>query len=236
MRTRSQHKFADVWHGTILLPNSDQQARQQQYWSVLDQQEQAKALALAAPDAQQKYIKTRGVLKHILSRYMQIKASQLRISTTKYGKPFIKTGDNLHFNLSHKANGWVIAVSNASAVGVDIEQNQERKRMPALVGKYFSETEAQFWWSLPKAQQSNMFYQLWVRKEAYVKAVGRGIGLGLKHCVVDPVNRARFLSLPLRYGLASHWKIVEITPNNDAIGALVVANVDFALRQIRWQC
>lgn len=227
--------FLDVWSGDFVLNNANKWSNDKHYWSVLNEQEKARALTFTRQDLQKKYIKMRAVLKHILSKYMHVNARQVVISTAKYGKPFIETTHDLHFNVSDKGNRFVIAVSNIDPVGIDIEQERVRQNLPALVKKCFSEKEAQFYFSLPQQQQTSMFYRFWVRKEAYVKAVGRGISLGLKQCVIDPTNHAHFLSLPSSCGLGSDWRIVDVRLNHDDICAVVTKNIDFEWRQIQWQ-
>ncbi len=49
----------------------------------------------------------------------------------------------------------------------------------ALVRRYFSAVEVAAWDALPQASQHEAFFNLWTRKEAYVKALGRGLGLPL---------------------------------------------------------
>jgi 4'-phosphopantetheinyl transferase len=49
----------------------------------------------------------------------------------------------------------------------------------ALVRRYFSQTEIAAYERLEPHERSAAFFNGWTRKEAYVKAVGRGLGLAL---------------------------------------------------------
>ena len=225
------HDFVDVWYGDILLDEADER-----YWSVLNEQERVKAQSFKRQDLQRKYIKTRAVLKLVLAGYLPVDAQQLSIATATYGKPYIRTQSPVYFNLSHQGNRFAIVVSNITEVGIDIEQYRDRKNMSALVGKCFSDQEAKFWLALPNIQQTKMFYWFWVRKEAFVKAVGRGIALGLNQCVVNPDKPSCFASIPSAYGLAENWKILDIPLNADEVCAVVLKTADaFEFKQTLWR-
>ncbi len=224
--------FVNVWYGDILLSASNDL----DYWAMLDDQERKRADTFKQQTLQKKYIKTRGVLKAILARYLSVEPQQLTIESAEFGKPFINTDQNLYFNLSHKGNRFVLAVSNIDEIGVDIEQDRGRQNLSALVKKCFSEQEAQYWYALPEDQQTAMFYRFWVRKEAFVKAVGRGIALGLDQCVIDPGEQSSFLTIPAVYGLATDWKILDIKLAEEDVCAVVLKEgVEFEFKQRQWQ-
>lgn len=241
-----KHNFIDVWHGDILLAT----AQQRHYWSLLSASEKTKAVRFKHTYLQKKYIASRAILRRVLSDYLAIPPQQLLIKVATFGKPFIANTINagindetnseghLYFNLSHQGNKLVIAVSNINEVGVDIEQCKPRKNMPTLVARCFASQEAQFWFATPKTQQTNMLYRFWVRKEAFVKAVGRGIALGLKQCIINPQQQSCFLKLPTGYGAPSDWKIIDVKLNTSDVEYMCVVvlktSADFALTQRQW--
>ena len=219
--------FVDIWHGDILID----EAKERNYYLLLNEQEKQKVATFIRPELQKKYIKTRGVLRKTLSSYLNIEPEDINIKTTDYGKPFIDH-PSLFFNLSHTANKFVIVVSNISEVGIDLEQNKPRKNLQGLVKKCFSEVEQVSWLNLPDEKKTIQFYSFWVKKEAFVKAVGRGIALGLDQCVINPNNQTQFLTLPARYGKTTDWNIVDIQLNKNDICALVIKNREFKYKQI----
>jgi len=219
--------FIDVWHGDIL----SEEAGQQNYYELLNGDEKLKVASFIRPEIQKKYIKTRGVLRKVLAKYLDIKPQEIDIQIAEHGKPFVEN-EELFFNLSHTANRLVIAVSNNSEIGIDLEQYKYRKNLQGLVKKCFSEEEKYFWESLSVQQQAMLFYQLWVRKEAFVKAIGRGIAVGLDQCVINPKQQTEFLSIPSEYGVAGDWKIVDVQLNKEDVCALVVKNMNFNYKSI----
>ncbi len=216
--------FLEIWHGDILSVNIERQ----DYYAFLSDEEKLKATTFLRPELQKKYIKTRGALRKVLASYLNINPQSICIKTGKYGKPFIE--NEIFFNLTHAGNKFAIAVSNCSEVGIDLECHKNRINLQGLVGKCFSKQEKAYWQALAKEQQEIMFYRFWVRKEALVKAVGRGIALGLNQCVVDPLNQLCFIDIPSDSGEAGEWKIVEVTLNKDYVCAVVINDVEFNYR------
>ena len=171
------------------------------------------------------------MLRKVLSSYINVSPQKVKFKIGEYGKPFLD-GEELFFNLSHTGNRFVIAVSSCAEIGVDLEQTKDRNSLPGLVNKCFSIQEKAYWDGLSEAQKITMFYRFWVRKEAFVKTVGRGIALGLDQCVVNPHNQTKFLSIPEGYGLASDWQIVDVVLNKDDICAVVIKEREFSFKQI----
>lgn len=221
-----RENFVELWHGDIMTDESPEQI----YWPLLNDEEKKRACKFARLELKHKYIKTRGILRTILGSYLNIAPQSIILKTAKYGKPFL-ADVNLHFNLSHTNNMFVVAVSNTGDIGVDLELCQARKSLAGIVEKCFSVAEGLYWNSLPDELKTSMFFRFWVRKEAFVKAVGRGIALGLNYCEIDPLNQDKFLSIPDSYGLASDWKIINIPFESKSVCAVVMKNKDFNYKQ-----
>jgi len=222
-----KNNFVDVWVGDVL----SQKIESNDYWSMLNGDEREKAMTFIRLELQQKYIKTRGRLRRVLSSYLKIEPQQIQIKVGQYGKPYLEH-NSLHFNLSHSKNKIVIAVSNCSEVGVDVEEYRQQRNLKGLVEKCFSEQEQLYWYSLSEQQKSFMFYHFWVRKEAFVKAVGRGIALGLGQCVVNVDDSNAFVTVPESYGNAIDWKIVDVSLADTIFCALVTKAIDFEYKQL----
>jgi 4'-phosphopantetheinyl transferase len=190
------------------------------YWRILDATEQHYADAFKNEQLRRRYIEIHARLRIVLGDALNTAPGQLRIHKAEHGKPYLADYPELAFNLSHTGNQMVVAIAINCDLGVDIEQCKPRTNLAALVDKCFAEEEKSYWQQLPEAQKTQAFYQFWTRKEAFVKATGRGIALGLKQCVINPKNLNEFLAIPKEYGKANEWFVQPIDFGETICGAL----------------
>ncbi|AFH50190.1 Phosphopantetheinyl transferase [Ignavibacterium album JCM 16511] len=116
--------------------------------------------------------------RRILSEYTGKRPEELSFKKNNSGKPLIDIPeyDHLKFNYSHSGEMIIYAISKDSEIGVDIELVKEIPDMNALVENYFSKEEIQVFKNMDnRNDQTNLFYKIWTRKEALVKASGKGI-------------------------------------------------------------
>jgi 4'-phosphopantetheinyl transferase len=195
-----------VWQGDINGDENDNPV----FWKILDPNEQQHALAISNINSRLNYVETHARLRMLLAGVVNCKPEQLRIIKAEHGKPYLTDYPELAFNLSHTANKCVIVYGYHQELGIDIESNKSRVTLPALVEKCFAGEEQEYWRQLPESEQIQSFYRFWTRKEAFVKAVGRGIALGLNRCVINPEDQRHFLRIPKEYGQTSDWQIKEV--------------------------
>jgi len=203
------------------------------YQQSLDTLEVEKALGFKRDILRQRYIIAHGLLRQVLAEYVDESAGQLRFGYTERGKPFLVDYPKLSFNLSHTEDSWALAViPQACQLGIDIERSKIRSHLQGLVDKCFSTEEAAHWHSLSSDQQAYFFYAYWVRKEAFVKAVGQGITLGLNRCALNAQTELNsFLSVPASCGLADDWQVYPLDFAQDLHGAVVCDQKNSSLRQ-----
>lgn len=112
-----------------------------------------------------------------LARYCGRPAASLRFSRGPHGKPaLLPEQSGLSFSVAHTAGALLCAVASAP-VGVDVERSDRGSPGLAsrLAARYFSPAEQAALAALPEPARAAAFLQLWTLKEAYVKALGRGI-------------------------------------------------------------
>lgn len=221
--------FVDIWYGRL----SEHLCRKAELMTLLSDDELGKARGLLREQARNNYIVSRGLLRTALAGYLCCEPRDLQFIVGEHGKPSLAEY-SLAFNLSHSGNVLVLAVSNLSTVGVDVETIKPRKSMHGIAQRCFSEREFQHWQQLSPAEQISQFFRLWTIKEAFVKAVGRGIALGLEHCQVDIENPLRFSRIPAEFGPPTAWLATALTLDNQTAAALVTMDCRYELRQIEF--
>lgn len=96
--------------------------------------------------------------------------SEIKISRNKNGKPITDTCKT-NFNISRSENIAVIAFSNDSEIGIDIEKVSKDKIFSKL-DIFFSESEIE---KIQNDKSLETFFKLWTRKESFLKFLGTGI-------------------------------------------------------------
>lgn len=95
------------------------------------------------------------------------------ISFGKHGKPYFKNLPNVYFNISHSGKLQAVALGD-SEMGVDIELI--RKADLRIAKRRFTANEYAY---IAEQDCDNRFFEIWTKKEAYLKYKGTGISGGL---------------------------------------------------------
>jgi len=159
-----------IWSTTLVLNH----AREQFGLALLSPDEQARAARFVRPATSQRFIIARSFLRQILSLYVNKPASEISFSYNEHNKPAINYPHTtrVQFNLSHSDDRLIIALTMDFAIGVDIEKIKDSFN-PAIVKRFFSIEEQQALET--SAEPAIFFYQTWSRKEAVLKALGKGL-------------------------------------------------------------
>ena len=191
--------------------------------SVLSPDERARAERFRFEIHRNRFIAGRGLLRTILGRYLEIQPNRIQFGYGKNGKPFLsERGNGLKFNLAHSEEMALVAVTASGEIGVDVERVRVLEDFEELVARFFSRRETEEFRRLQPDEQPAAFFNLWTRKEAWLKATGEGILHSLKNVEVSflPGEPARFLSLPAEPGQTSVWELRELFPSPGWAGAL----------------
>lgn len=161
------------------LPADEQAYRQ----LALADEEWTRASRYSHLPSRQLYAFSRRMIRLQLAAKLGLSPSELRFGQGEHGKPFLISSDEhcskLHYNLSHSKQQIVLAVSQGREVGVDLEYIHRRNDVIRIARHYFSQRELGELNDLPLGDQKDRFFDLWTLKESYIKAVGRGLALGL---------------------------------------------------------
>lgn len=132
------------------------------------------------------FVRAREALRCILARYVPYPPNKIRFFYQPNGKPELVAAQNsigLNFNLSHSGDFAIIGVTLGRRIGVDVERYRTLEFLEIAL-RYFSSSESRQLTALPPNQLQNNFFACWTRKEAFLKALGEGIGVLLPHVSV----------------------------------------------------
>jgi len=200
---------------------------------LLSAHERIRANEFQRQEPRTNYVKTRGVLRRLLGIYLQQHPAYVKIETAEFGKPFLASSADawLCFNVTHSGTQALVAIGRGRRIGVDIEQVREDLEHSSLIQKYFAAEERAELAQLPSPDRPRAFFDCWTRKEAYLKATGRGLFTPLDSFVVstragapnalirvedDPLAAARWTlrDVPVAPGysaaVAAEGKILEV--------------------------
>jgi len=170
------------------------------------------------------FIAGRGALRAILSRYLGRRAQEVRFAYTNYGKPHPAEETLLRFNLAHSHGLALLAMTHGREIGVDLELIRDNLEGEQLAERFFSPREVDALRTLPPELRREAFFHCWTRKEAYIKAIGKGLYLGLDQFDVSlrPGEPAALLATQHDPNEARRWSMRSLVPNEGYVGALVV--------------
>jgi 4'-phosphopantetheinyl transferase len=94
-----------------------------------------------------------------------------------HGKPTV-VGSSLEVSISHSGEWVVLAVAEGVPVGVDVEEVRAAE-VDDLAGIAFSPAERATFRSVPAEDRRGAFFTYWARKEAVLKATGKGMSVAM---------------------------------------------------------
>jgi len=194
--------------------------------AVLSLEERARADRFVFERDRTEYIVCRGVLRHLLSLYGGIAASDLQFEYSARGKPRLaqRFKSRIQFNVAHSRGAGLIGITCVAPVGVDVERIGPLARVSALVPSCFAPEEQAEFALLPERIQSRAFYAGWTRKEAFIKATGEGLSRALHSFVVTiaPDICPKLLRCHHDPASAAAWTIVDLAGDHGFAAAVAV--------------
>jgi len=169
-----------LWQGSIAaLSEADT--------CLLDDDERRRAQAFRYAEDRQAFISRRIGVKRILGFYLGRPAAEIGFSVGRFGKPYLPVAEEVSFNWSKSANLWLLAIAPGGNIGVDIEYVAEDIDWQSLLPLVCHESEIRFI-AQERAGAVQRFFQIWARKEALIKALGKGIRDDLPSLSVMPAT------------------------------------------------
>ena len=114
------------------------------------------------------------IARHLICKKYNVKNENLVFSKNKYGKPYVTNIADCHFNISHTKNAVAVAISD-TPVGIDTEKIKTADKKVA--GSFFYKDEFDYIISSDDGGIDKRFFEVWTKKEAYIKYLGGSISM-----------------------------------------------------------
>ena len=123
--------------------------------------------------------------------------------------------------MSHSHGVALFAVAADREIGVDVEHVRVDFATEDIARRFFSRVEVAAFNALPKDAQVAAFFRCWTRKEAYIKAIGRGMSEPLDAFDVTLAPGEEAALLRAEGQDVSRWTMFDIEVGDEYAGALL---------------
>ncbi len=224
-----------AWRASLNVPLNTTYSLQ----SILSEEEVKRAGKFHFETDRLHWVVARGILRVLLGYYLEVDPCAISFVTNDYGKLFIAHPSDrtcLRFNLTHSGDIALFAFTYDRHVGVDVEYMRADIDYEELAQNYFSPYECAVLRTLPPVLREEAFFLCWTRKEAYIKARGRGLSIPLDQFDVSltPGEPAMLLDSREDPQATANWSLHALMPGERYTGALVVEGTDWHLSCWQW--
>lgn len=198
-------------------------------WEPLSVQEKTHAKKFINTYLSEKYIISHGVLRYLLAFYTKNNPQTIEYEKNQFGKPFLKNNVSLiQFNMSHSKDYAAYILALDCQVGIDIEWKGKNIDVQELTNFVLTAEEAIIFKKLKSDEKLNIFYNVWAKKEAILKAFGQGLSYSMNQLEIMNVmanNNVHYIINNTKFYCS------ELTNINCYSGAVAIAHETKALIQ-----
>jgi 4'-phosphopantetheinyl transferase len=212
-----------VWVVEIDTPDAEDAGHAE----ILAPAERVRASSFKSPADRAGFVQRRAALRMLLAGYLGVAPRDVTFTVNSFGKPSViapHASAGLSFNSSHSGTVAVIAVSRSGRLGIDVEQLRPLADADGIAARFFNAGETATLAMLQPHDCVAGFFNAWTRKEAVIKAVGRGLSIPLDSFAVSlrPGEPPQILHWNIPGEAACGWRIHHIEPVAGYVGALVI--------------
>lgn len=205
--------------------------------TLLSADEMARADRFAFPRHGQAFTLSRAALRLLLAERTGVAANALTFEYGPEGKPSL-TADMAgpwRFNVSDSGALLACAFAHGLDLGIDIEQHRPLRYREDLAERFFAPEECADLLAFPDDERARAFFDCWARKEAFIKADGRGMRIPLDSFRVSleaAPGGSALLGCRDEEGPRHAWLLrpFDVAPGYSGALAIRAAAVDVAVR------
>ena len=139
-------------------------------------------------EPRQSFVLGRVLLRATVARRAGVAPDDVTVVVEPSGRPVLAAPLNgFSVSISHSGSIVVVGVANRP-LGVDVEWVRHSERFPQVAARVCSPRELRRIGRLEEPARERAFLTVWSRKEAYGKAIGRGIAFPMRSVTVGPAG------------------------------------------------
>jgi 4'-phosphopantetheinyl transferase len=170
-------------------------------------------------------------LRLILSKYYDCQPGEFIFRYNSCKKPLISNPEfeGLKFNMSHSEDLMLVGLCKHKEIGIDVEKVREVDELDNIANENFSAQEIKY--LTDSSDKTNTFFKIWTRKEAFIKAIGKGIHFPLKSFGIEltsPVSLEHLVILN-HPSWPDQWRTSELKVSDGYIASLAINSDKFKI-------
>jgi 4'-phosphopantetheinyl transferase len=199
--------------------------------STLSQDERERAHKFQFQKDREHFILRHYQLRLILSKYCGCQPHEIKFRYNSYKKPFIFMPEfkEIKFNISFSHDLMLVGLNRHKDIGIDIEKVHEIHDLETVAVNNFSSRELKI--LNETLDKTKTFFKIWTRKEAFIKATGKGMYYPLKtFCVnINSTGNCEHLVIFNRPIRSKQWRIAELNTSEGYIASLAIKSNKFQI-------
>ena len=210
---------AQIWQGNLNLSLEEAELLVR----LLPEDEQERAGRFHFKADANRYLAGRWFLRQVLGSYLEIAPGSILFQYSPSGKPALTQACNpqgLQFNLTHSLALALVAVARKCRIGIDLEFVRAIPDTELIVERFFTPKEQTYWRDAAIEQKNQAFFTLWTAKEAYLKALGLGLGRSPETVTIPLPAQDAVIRTWQEDGTA--WHLENFSPAEGYLAAVVV--------------
>lgn len=179
---------------------------------MLDHVERSRLGAYVSGQARDEFLLGRVMIRMAMAMRLGVKPAEVSLLRSASGKPEVSLQMPMMdqapaFNLSHSGGVVALALAPVGALGLDLETST-RGLDPSLVQRYFAAEEVALMMAEPAMMQERWARRQWTMKEAYLKALGVGLGKPLDGFSILPGDQGWVVLDSEDADAAGQWRLL----------------------------
>ena len=203
----------------------------------LSEEERVRAARFATDALRNRWLHGHVATRQILAHALGVAPQEIVYAAESAGKPFVATpaGSGIEFSFSDSGDLALLAVGRHGTLGVDVEVHRPLTDLEGIAERFFATEERVALFAVPESEREAAFYRLWTRKEAYIKALGTGLGHPLSRFVMTLASDdVRLVTIDNDAAAAASWSVWSIDVGAGYEGALVAARPCTSVVTLDW--